>query len=110
MSVIVQVRELDGSGMLALAFLFMAPSALALFASYVLLHGALYYASALWFVYEISFYLGIVGICLTVALVITSSLHRGIPGVFVWLMGVVAIASAFLDWYAAHIYRSPWSS
>jgi hypothetical protein len=110
MSAIAQVRQVGGPGMLAIALILMSPSALALFASYMLVHRALYYVSALWFVYEISFYLGVLGVCLTVVLAIGEAVQRRIPSVFVWLMGIVALAATFFDWYASHIYLSPWTS
>ena len=108
MSTLVQPREMTGPENLALTLLFAAPSALSLFASYAVMHDWLYSTSALWFIYEISFYLGILGAVLAGSLTAVQAARRHIPAAFLWLMGISTAAAVSIVWYAAHIFHSPW--
>ncbi len=105
-----QERRLAGPGMLAITMLFIVPSILASFAAFALAHAWQFPPSALWLVYEISWYLGILGAAIVTLLTINAAIGHRIPLVFVWLMGAAAVADVLLVSYASHIYRSPWSS
>ncbi|MGA3293094.1 MAG: hypothetical protein ABSE45_03820 [Candidatus Acidiferrales bacterium] len=108
MGTITRDRIIGGSGTLALALLFIAPSALALFASFALAHEA-FPASALWFVYEVSFYAGCVGVGITAILAIVEAIRRQIPPLFPGLMALSVVVGIFLLWWATHIYQNPWA-
>jgi cytochrome c biogenesis protein CcdA len=108
MAAIDQQRRLTGPENLALTLLFMAPAVISLFASYALAHAWEFSTSALWFVYEVSFFLGICGACVAGTLTIVQLSRRHIPAPFVCLMGVVTLGAIAIVWYAAHIYRNPW--
>ena len=108
MSAIVQERNVSGGGRLAVSLLLIAPSAIAWFAAAAIAHEADFPASALWFVYETSMFLGCVGVLVVAALTFSAALGRETGRVFVWLMGIAGAGGASLLWYAAHIYRSPW--
>ena len=110
MARIEQPRKLGGPGYLAFTMLFVTPSALALFVSRGLVHGTFHSASAAWFVYETSFYLGVAGIVLGAALIIAGVIRRRISATFLWLMAVAVSAAVFCEWYATHIFRDPWTS
>ena len=110
METVLQPRKLGGPGMLAFTLLFVAPSVLAFFTSYALVHRTFYFVSALWFVYEVSFYLGAAGAALAFAMMVVCVARRKIPLAFLWLMGIAAVAAVLFEWYASHIYRNPWSS
>ncbi len=109
METILQPRRLGGPGMLAFTLLFVAPSVMALFTAYALAHQAFYFVSALWFIYEVSFYLGAVGAASAMVMTVVG-VRRNVPHVFVWLMGIAVAAAVLFEWYALHIYRNPWSS
>jgi len=110
MSPIDQPRKSSGPLKLAFTLLFVTPSALALFASRSLVHHSFPSASALWLFYEISFYVGIVGIILGIALIIGGIVGRNISPVFLWLMAVAICCAIFFEWYATRIFRNPWTS
>ena len=108
MTAIVQERKLSGLATFGLALLLVAPSAVALFASWALAQRARFPASALWLVYEISLYAGYVGVGVAALLAVLEAIRREISPVFRWLMGVLAVIGIFLLWYARHIYQNPW--
>jgi hypothetical protein len=103
-------RNLGGPGTFAVALLLITPSILALFASFLIVHGTGFPASALWFMYEVSLYLGYAGVVVVAVLTYSAAVVGWIPRVFVWLMGIAGAVGIFLLWYASHIYRSPWYS
>ena len=105
-----QERKLGGPGTFALALLLVAPSILAVFASFAIAHGVSFPASALWFIYEVSLYLGYIGVVVVVVLTYSAAVIGRIPRVFVWLMGISGVVGVFFLWYASHIYQSPWYS
>ena len=105
-----QPRKSSGPLKLAFTLLFVTPSALALFASHSLVHHSFPSASALWLFYEISFYVGIVGIILGIALIIGGIVGRSIPPAFLWLMAIAVSFAIFFEWYATRIFRNPWTS
>lgn len=108
MAAIQQERQLSGPEHLAFTLLLMVPAGLALFASYALAHGWLFSTSALWFIYEISFYLGICGAVLAAVLTILQLSRRRVSMAFIWLMGIATAGAILIVWYAAHIYKNPW--
>ena len=64
--------------------------------------------SALWFIYQVAEYIGIVGIVVGTVLTLIKATDGTISKFYVGLMGVSVMLSVFLLWYAFHIYRSPW--
>jgi len=58
--------------------------------------------------YQVSQYVGVIGIIVGAALTIIKASEGKISRVAVSLMGFSVPLSAFLLWYAVHIYRSPW--
>ena len=101
-------RKNNGPYRLALTLLFIAPCAIALFASLALTHRAKFSASGLWFIYEVSFFVGCVGIVIASLAAVVEAFRRQIPAVFPWLMGVSAVTGILLLWYARRIYDNPW--
>jgi len=83
------------------------PAALAVFVS-AEISGNSYHSSALWFMYQVSQYVGVIGIIVGAALTIIKASEGKISRIAVSLMGFSVLLSAFLLWYAVHIYRSPW--
>ena len=110
MSAFEQGRRMSGPAMFAVALLLLTPSIVAFFASSAAVHGADFPASALWFTYEMSLYIGCAGVAIVVALTISAAIAHRISRVFVWLMTVSVVGGASLLWYAAHIYRNPWTT
>jgi hypothetical protein len=109
MDTAIHPQKSGGGGPLTLTLLLILPSAMALFSSYAMLHRALYSVSALWFVYEVSFFLGVAGALISIGITVAEAARRRIPSALVFLMGVAAVAAVALLWYAAHIYRNPWT-
>ena len=101
---------MGGPATLAVALLLLTPSIVAFFASSAAEHGADLPASGLWFMYEMSFYIGCAGVAIVIALTTSAAIAHRISRVFVWLMTVSVVGGASLLWYAAHIYRNPWVS
>jgi hypothetical protein len=103
-------RGIGGGGTFAVALLLITPSILAVFASFSTAHGVSFPASALWFTYQISLYLGYIGVVVVAVLTYSAAVMGEIHRAFVWLMGISGLLGIFLLWYAAHIYRNPWES
>lgn len=110
MANISQEVRTGGARKLGIALFLIAPSVLALFTSYAIVHGAFYSASAAWLVYEVAFYLGAFGATLAIGMAVVEASRRHIAALFVWLIGLTALAGVGCDWYAFYIYRSPWGS
>ncbi|MGO9589553.1 MAG: hypothetical protein ACLP3K_05835 [Candidatus Acidiferrales bacterium] len=108
MSAFEQGRRMSGPAMLAVALLLLTPSIVAFFASSAAVQGADLPASALWFMYEISLYIGGAGVAIVVALTISAAIAHRISRVFVWLMAMSVVGGASLLWHSSHIYRNPW--
>ena len=70
--------------------------------------GNSYYSSALWFMFQVSQYLGVIGIVVAAALTIIKASEGKISRIALALMGFSVLLSVFLLWFAVHIYRSPW--
>jgi len=83
------------------------PAALSVFVS-AQITGNTYHSSALWFMYQVSQYIGMIGIVVAAALTVIKASDRTTSRIAVMLMGFSVLLSVFLLWYAMHIYRSPW--
>ena len=83
------------------------PSLFAVFSSMQIAAGGMG-SSALWFIYQVSQYVGLVGIIVGAVLTIIKATDGTISRVYVGLMGCSVVLSIFFLWYAFHIYRSPW--
>ena len=94
---------------LAIALMCITPSALALFSSWALAQHAEFAPSALWLVFEVSFFLGCVGIAIAGAMAVVESVRRQIPAVYPCLIGFFAAVGIFLLWYSRHNIRNPWA-
>lgn len=101
---------MSGPATLAVALLLLTPSIVAFFASSAAVHEADFPASALWFMYEMALYMGCAGVAIVIALTVSAAITRRIQRVFIWLMTFSVLGGASLLWYAAHIYRNPWTS
>jgi hypothetical protein len=93
--------------MLGVTMLMCLPAMLAVFVSAQMVDGT-YRSSALWFMYQVSQYLGVVGIIVAAALTIIKACECRISRIALTLMGFSVLLAVFLLWYAVHIYRSPW--
>jgi hypothetical protein len=105
-----QAQEKSGSGRFAISLLLIVPSVLSFLASAALARDVEFPSSALWLMYEVSWYVGIVGAAIVIAMTVTGAVRRTVSTAFLFLMGIVAAAGIILVWYASHIYRSPWYS
>lgn len=99
----------SGSYRLALALMCIAPCAIALFVSSALAHRIRFSYSGLWFIYEVSFFVGCIGVAVTAIMAVVETRRRQISVVFSWLMGISVVVGIFLLWYARHIYKNPWA-
>jgi hypothetical protein len=70
--------------------------------------GTSYHSSALWFMYQVSQYIAVIGIIVAAALTVVKASEGKSSRIAVTLMGFSVLLSVFLLWYAVHIYRSPW--
>ncbi len=102
-------RRPNGPYRFAIALMCVAPCAVALFASSALAHRARFSYSGLWFIYEVSFFVGCIGITIALIMAIVEAMRQQIPAIFPWLMAIFAAVGIFLLWYAGHIYQNPWA-
>lgn len=65
-------------------------------------------SSALWFMFQVSQYVGAIGIVVGAALVVMKLTEGKISRIAIGLMTISVFFAIFLQWYAIHIYRSPW--
>ena len=93
----------------ALALMCIAPCVVALFASSALAHRAKFSYSGLWFIYEVSFFVGCVGVAITAVLAIVEAVRRQVSVIFPLLVGLLAAIGISLLWYAGHVYQNPWT-
>jgi hypothetical protein len=96
-----------GYGLFGVTMLFCLPAMLNVFVS-AEISGNAYHSSALWFIFQVSQYIGVIGIIVGLVLTIIKASEGKISRVAVTLMGCSVLLSVFLLWYAVHIYRSPW--
>jgi hypothetical protein len=100
-------KSSGGGGFVLATLLMCLPSLFALFSSMQVAAGGVG-TSALWFIYQVSEYVGIVGIIVGGVLTIIKATDGTISKFCVGLMGSSVVLSIFLLWYAFHIYRTPW--
>ncbi len=100
-------RRSGGYGMFGVTMLLCLPAMLDVFVS-AQISGNSYYSSALWFIFQVCQYLGVIGIIVAAALTIVKASEGKISRIAVMLMGFSVLLSVFLLWFAVHIYRSPW--
>jgi hypothetical protein len=96
-----------GYGMFGVTMLLCLPAMLAVFVSSEI-SGNSYHSSALWFMYQVSQYIGMIGIVVGASLTVVKASDGKSSRIAVTLMGLTVLLSVFLLWYAVHIYRSPW--
>jgi hypothetical protein len=108
MATFVPKEESRGQARFALSLLLIVPAILSFLASAAISRNTEFPASSLWFVYQVSWYIGMVGTAIVVGMTVTAAVRRGASDISVWLMGIVAAAGIFLVWYASHIYKTPW--
>jgi hypothetical protein len=96
-----------GGGFVVSTLLLSLPSLFALFSSMQVANGGVG-TSALWFIYQVSESIGIVGIIVGAVLTIIKATDGTISRLYVGLMACSVVLSIFLLWYAFHIFRSPW--
>jgi type III secretory pathway component EscS len=101
------IKPSGGGGFVISTLLLCLPSLFAVFSSMQIATGGMG-SSALWFIYQVSEYIGIVGIIVGAVLTIIKATDGTISKFYVGLMGVSVVLSVFLLWYAFYIYRSPW--
>jgi len=99
----------NGPYRFAIALMCIAPCGVALFASAALAHRAQFSYSGLWFIYEVSFFVGCVGVAIATIMAIVEAVRRQISAIFPWLMGIFAAVGILLLWYAGHIFQNPWA-
>jgi hypothetical protein len=100
-------KPTGGGGFVISTLLLCLPSLFAVFSSMQIAVGGMG-SSALWFIYQVSEYVGLVGIIVGAVLTIIKATDGTISRICVGLMGCSVVLSIFLLWYAFHIYRSPW--
>ena len=97
-----------GFGLLGATALLCLPSLFAVFSSSAIAHSGGVGSSALWFMFQVSQYVGGIGIVVAAALVVMKFGEGKISRIALGLMAVSVLGAIFLQWYAVHIYRSPW--
>ena len=97
-----------GGGFVISTLLLCLPSLFAVFSSMQVAASGGVGTSALWFIFQVSEYVGVVGILVGAVLTLIKATDGTISKFYVSLMGVSVMLSVFLLWYAFHIYRSPW--
>ena len=97
-----------GFGLLGATALLCLPSAFAFFTSSAIASSDGSHSSALWFMFQVSQYVGAIGIVVAAALVVMKVGEGKISRIAIGLMTLSVLGAIFLRWYAAHIYRSPW--
>jgi hypothetical protein len=96
-----------GFGLFGVTVLLCLPAGFAVCSSAVISKGA-GGSSALWFMYEVSQYVGALGIIVAGTLTVIKASEGKISRIAVALMGFSVLLAVFLLWYSVHIYRSPW--
>jgi chromate transport protein ChrA len=97
-----------GFGLLGATALLCLPSAFAVFTSSAIASSEGAHSSALWFMFQVSQYVGAIGIVVAAALVVMEVSAGRISRIAIGLMTLSVLGAIFLQWYAIHIYRSPW--
>jgi chromate transport protein ChrA len=97
-----------GFGLLGATTLLCLPSLFAVFTSSAIANSGGSHSSALWFMFQVSQYVGAIGIVVAAALVVMKASEGKISRIALGLMTLSVLGAIFLQWYAIHIYRSPW--
>jgi hypothetical protein len=97
-----------GFGLLGVTALLCLPSLFAVFTSSAIASSGGSHSSALWFMFQVSQYVGAIGIVVAAALVVMKAGEGRISRIALGLMTLSVLGAIFLQWYAIHIYRSPW--
>jgi hypothetical protein len=97
-----------GVGTFLLTLIMTSPCFFAWATSAVISRGGPESHSGMWFMYQVSTYLSILGLIVTAVLTVIYGTQRMISGIFVALMGFLVVLGSSVLWYAIHIYRSPW--
>jgi len=100
-------KPTGGGGFVIATLLMCLPSLFAVFSSMQVANGGVG-TSALWFIYQVSQAIGIVGVIVAAVLTTIKATDGTISKIYVGLMTASVLSSVFLLWYAFHIYRSPW--
>jgi len=101
-------RGKGGLGTFLLTLILISPCFFAWATSATISRGGPESHSGMWFLYQVSTYLSILGLIVTVVLTVIYGAQRMISRIFVALMGLLVILGGLVLWYAIHIYRSPW--
>ncbi len=96
-----------GFGAFGVTVLLCLPAAFAAVSSAVTSRGGVG-TSGVWFMYQVSQYVGALGIVVAAALTVIKASDGKSSRIAVGLMGLSVVFAVFLLWYAVHIYRSPW--
>lgn len=97
-----------GFGLFGATTLLCLPSVFAVYSSWEIAASGGSGSSALWFMFQVSQYVGGIGIVVGAALVVMKISEGRISRVAIGLMTFCVFFAIFLQWYAIHIYRSPW--
>jgi type III secretory pathway component EscS len=101
-------KPTGGGGFVISTLLLCLPSLFAVFSSMQVASSGGVGTSALWFIFQVSEYVGVVTILVGTVLTLIKATDGTISKFYVSLMGLSVVLSVFLLWYAFHIYRSPW--
>ncbi|MFZ3215358.1 MAG: hypothetical protein WA192_04785 [Candidatus Acidiferrales bacterium] len=96
-----------GYGVFGITVLLCLPAAFAVFSSEATSRGGVG-TSGVWFMYQVSQYLSVLGIVVAAAVTAFKASEGKISRIALSLMGLCVGAAIFLLWYAVHIFRSPW--
>jgi hypothetical protein len=67
-----------------------------------------YARSAMWFIYQVSQYVAVVGILVAAGLCVAEFAQARISRVALWMMIATVVLSVYLLWLGVHVFRSPW--
>jgi hypothetical protein len=104
----IAVAKRGGVITLLFTLLLVSPCFFAWGSSYVISQGGANSHSGMWFLYQVSQYLGYLGLVVAAVLTIINGTQHLISRVIVFLMALFIVSGISALWYATHIYRSPW--
>ena len=96
-----------GFGSFGATVILCLPSAFAVCSSLAIASGGTG-SSALWFMMQISQYVGAIGIIVAASLTIIKWKEGKASRIALTLMMFSVLLAIFLQWFAVHIYQSPW--
>jgi chromate transport protein ChrA len=100
-------RRTGGFGSFGATVILCLPSAFAVCSSLAIASGGTG-SSALWFMMQMSQYIGAIGIVVAAVLTIIKWKEGKASRIALALMMLSVMLAIFLQWYAVHIYHSPW--